>query len=66
MAKPKVQPSKFALTIDLGNAAMDSRSDIAAALTKVAKQITNVAMSKGIVVKIMDENGNSVGSWSYA
>jgi hypothetical protein len=58
-------PNTFILEIELGNDGMQTSAHIAAALTKVVKQLTNVAMAKGIIVKIMDVNGNSVGRWGY-
>ena len=44
----------------MGNEAMQTAEEVAAALRKVADRIENGARS-GLV---MDENGNSVGSWS--
>ncbi len=57
--------AKFTLEIELGNDAMNSASDIAGALIKVAKRIemNNYSVESSIVRGIMDENGNSVGSW---
>lgn len=57
----------FALTIRLANAAMQTSSDVAEALRKAADQVDEHAdtligwhgMSRGI----LDDNGNTVGSW---
>lgn len=49
----------FTTTIQLGNAAMYSGSDVATALREVATRLDN-GDSCGVV---MDENGNTVGQW---
>lgn len=54
---------KFTLTISLGNDKMRRRSDVAAALVEVAKQVCarrNVTQGS-----IRDTNGNTVGSWAF-
>ena len=66
----------FNLTIELGNAAMQDASDIAAALQRVARdvkvcsEIVNEANEDGEEVAqpcdevpIRDMNGNKVGTW---
>ncbi|MEK6794089.1 MAG: hypothetical protein AABZ39_04890 [Spirochaetota bacterium] len=50
---------KFTLEINLGNAAMSNRWDIAEAVEKVAPKLRRGDISG----KIMDENGNSVGKF---
>jgi hypothetical protein len=57
--------SKFILEIELGNDAMKRPSDVSNALSKIAEQVKHVAGLKGITTKILDVNGNSVGSWGY-
>lgn len=56
---------KFTLEIQLGNDAMKTPAHVADALAKVTKQVPHIIMLKGGTVKILDENGNSVGSWKY-
>lgn len=54
----------FTLTIELGNDAMQDYGDIASALRTLARRISN--NGEAVLVdggKIMDANGNSVGSW---
>lgn len=50
----------FHLRIELGNDAMREPDDIARALRSVAQQIES---SHGAVGAIMDDNGNTVGSF---
>jgi hypothetical protein len=52
----------FTLTIEMGNAAMDTREDLASALEKVAEKLRN-GRDGGSVV---DENGNTVGTFELA
>lgn len=56
---------KFTLELDLGSDAMRTGEDVAAALAKVANLIGpwNPLFPGGR--KILDENGNSVGSWEF-
>ncbi|MGH2481371.1 MAG: hypothetical protein ACRDHW_17090 [Ktedonobacteraceae bacterium] len=58
--------NKLVLEIELGNDAMKDPAHVAEALAEVAKQVTHVAMSKGMSTKIMDVNGNTVGFWRYS
>ena len=51
--------AKFKLTIELGNDAMSSTSDLAAALVRVSEQILDGYM-RGY---ILDNNGNTVGEY---
>lgn len=56
---------KFTLSIELGNAAMRKRRDVARALRDVAARLTRrsddgALMGTGLV---RDENGNTVGEW---
>lgn len=51
---------RFTLTIELGNAAMQSGPDVAAALRAVADRIEHDLEARGT---IRDENGNTVGSY---
>ena len=48
------------ITINLGNDAMQSESDVAHALRELAKRID--AKGLGYVTKVMDANGQSVGT----
>ena len=50
---------KFSLTIELGNDAMKNRFHIIKTLGQVAKKVADNQQSG----KIMDVNGNSVGTW---
>ncbi len=55
---------KFALTIDLGNAAMDEPADLADALRNVAAYLDTVyGISPPARKAILDANGNTVGEW---
>lgn len=53
----------FTLRIDLGNAAMQTREDVAEALGNIAE---NIAFSTHESGTIRDANGNSVGSWELS
>jgi hypothetical protein len=55
----------FTLNIELGNAAMESPQDVAAALRKVADRLERIE-SVEANGRIGDLNGNTVGSWNYA
>jgi hypothetical protein len=57
--------SKFTLEIDLGNDAMCLASQLANALQKVSYRIMNAGydLEEEYVRGILDDNGNSVGSW---
>jgi len=52
---------KFILTIEMGNDAMTTLEDVAAALLSVANKLDN-GRSGG---KIMDANGNVVGTFEF-
>lgn len=51
----------FKLSIELGNAAMQTPEDVAHALHEVIVAL-DVGRTEG---KIRDENGNTVGTWSF-
>jgi hypothetical protein len=57
--------SRFVLEIDLGNEMMSDSKDVATALRQVALRIerNQYAMDEELVRGIMDENGNTCGSW---
>ena len=55
----------FKVTIMLGNAAMSSPADVAKALRNLAGKVAKLSAHLPDSGKIMDENGNSVGRWSY-
>jgi hypothetical protein len=57
--------TKFILEIEIGNEAMKSPANIAKALEAAAKQVPHVIPLKGGSTKIRDDNGNTVGAWSY-
>lgn len=60
---------KFILAIDLGNDAMCTARDVAAALRQVAGNLSNAPRADmtdnthGISGRIYDDNGNRVGGW---
>ena len=55
----------FKLEIELGNDAVRTFSQIAKALAGVAKRLrdNNTRFIAGDTMKIMDDNGNTVGQW---
>lgn len=55
--------SKFELTIEMGNDAMRLRSHVSEALFKLAEDVANPSTRK--TGKVIDANGNTVGSWKY-
>lgn len=57
--KPR-QPSKFTLTIRLGNEAMQDQTDIGAALRELGHNLHSAIDTNGT---IRDLNGNTVGEW---
>lgn len=62
MNTEEINGTDFQLNIRLGNAAMLTASDIAAALRKVADRLDGDGVHAGTA--IMDENGARVGNWS--
>ncbi len=60
---------RFNLSIKLGNAAMQSGDDVAAALREVADNLSNrfdgLHLPEGSG-RIFDENGNAVGTWEVS
>lgn len=54
----------FTLTIELGNDAMQDGGDVAAAMRGIARRIEdNGLLNRVDGGRVMDLNGNSVGSW---
>jgi hypothetical protein len=53
----------FKLTIELGNDAMETNTDVARALTQVVKKIRESRLNDA--GSIRDDNGNTVGEWSF-
>lgn len=53
----------FTVKIEMGNDAMKSRFDVARALRQLANKVNESGHMNG---KIMDFNGNSVGSWEFS
>ena len=56
--------AQFILKITLGNDAMQTGYDISRVLNALSKRIDSVDNIKGEYGKLMDDNGNTVGSWS--
>jgi hypothetical protein len=55
---------RFTLSIDLGNAAMQTSGDVADALMGVISKIMeSEELEPGHATSIMDVNGNRVGQW---
>lgn len=54
---------EFKLNIELGNAAMQTPQDVAAALRKVADKVDTFVPGEGCFLPVVDLNGNSVGSF---
>jgi hypothetical protein len=58
---------RFQLTITLGNDAMQTGDDVAAALHKAAEHVDGYDLKSktlpGMVHAIFDANGNRVGNW---
>jgi hypothetical protein len=52
--------TKIVITVNLGNDAMQSEIELAAALRNTARRIEQNGLEK--VTKVMDVNGNSVGT----
>jgi hypothetical protein len=58
---------KFTLEIDLGNDAMQTGSDVAAALRRLAVKLSDSLFDEGADHgRIMDLNGNKVGTWEVS
>ena len=57
------KPLTFTLTITLGNAEMQTGTDIAAILASVQEEIAEYGDSFGSPCKLRDVNGNTVGEW---
>ncbi len=57
--------ARFTLEIETGNDAMQNSEQLAEALRKVSNRIKTHAYSleEELLRGIMDENGNTVGSW---
>jgi intein-encoded DNA endonuclease-like protein len=60
--------SKFTLEIELGNDALMNATQLAKALEKVSFRVMKVQynLEEEYVRGIMDENGNTVGSWKIS
>jgi hypothetical protein len=56
-----MKPERITITIELGNEAMQNMDDVARALQALAKRMLN----GNEPAKVMDENGNSVGTVEY-
>ena len=56
--------NEFRLRIDLGNSAMQTAGDVAAALRDVAARLDECpTWERGDRGNIVDKNGNTVGTW---
>jgi hypothetical protein len=51
--------NKVTITVEMGNDAMQTETDLADALRKLAKRIETSGLAR--ITKVMDENGNNVG-----
>lgn len=56
-------PPEFTMTIELGNAAMETPEDVADALRRAADVIEGASVEVGEEAAIRDLNGNAVGRW---
>ena len=60
-------PNTFALTLKLGNEAMQTAADIADALRRAASWLEEyAAIEDGESVSLLDQNGNYVGKWEVS
>ena len=57
---------QFKVTIELGNDAMRHGYDVAKILREVARQMQSLELSRDYSKTIMDDNGNSVGTWEVS
>lgn len=57
---------KFTLEIKLGNDAMKTGADVAKALRDVAKKVQDISVIRRVDIenRIVDLNGNKIGTWS--
>lgn len=62
MDTDQIDGTEFTLTLKLGNAAMQTPSDIAEALRTVASRLDTAGVYANEI--IMDQNGARVGSWA--
>ena len=57
---------KFRLNIEMGNDAMQTPRELAEALRELATRVESIAEDETQVsAKVLDDNGNEVGSWEY-
>lgn len=57
---------KFTMSIELGNDAMQSPQELSEALEELATKIASIdPMETRAEGKILDDNGNEVGTWEY-
>lgn len=54
---------RFTLSIEMGNAAMESATDLVDALQHVVGQLESDPLESGHAQSIRDHNGNRVGQW---
>lgn len=58
---------KFTLEIELGNEAMQTAEDVASKLRDIARRVDSCTFdSVEGPYKILDTNGNTVGSWAVS
>lgn len=55
----------FKLKIEVGNAAMETTADVAEALHAVARKIGDTNQTEGESGRILDYNGNPVGTYAF-
>jgi hypothetical protein len=59
--------TKFMLSIELDNDAMQTGDEVAEVLSKVARQVDGLEyFVPGLYGNLRDENGNLVGSWQVS
>lgn len=56
---------KFVLSIEMGNSAMMTRSQVIGKLKELAKDLQKTYDPKTMGAPIRDINGNRVGSWEF-
>jgi hypothetical protein len=61
---PEKNKMKFKVEVNLGNSHMRTAEHLAMALEKIAKQVRFYGVLSAMDRKILDLNGNTIGSWS--
>ena len=64
MPAPADRPLQFSMTIESGNAACQTREDVAALLEAAAAKLREFRITpEHLTATVHDANGNRVGSW---